>query len=94
MTKQEIVNIIKTELPFAECKKNEGIYESSSIGDISIGISFEDSDEGKEVYIYNLFVDEDEYINISGVGTKETPLPDSIVDELTTAWNELIAGIK
>ena len=89
MKKEDILSIIQLELPFSQCKKNEGIYESSTIGEISIGLSYEDSDEGQEVYIYNLFVD-GEYINISDRGTNENPLPDSILDELTNAWNDLI----
>ena len=94
MTKEEIIKIILTELPFSKCEIDEGIYESSSIsspiGDISIGLSYETSDEGKKVYIYNLFIDEDEYINIFNTGTKENPLPDSVVDEIEHTWNELI----
>lgn len=94
MTKEEIVKIITTELPFSKCKIDEGIYESSSIsspiGDISIGLSYETSDEGKEVYIYNLFVEEDEYINIFNTGTKENPLPDSVINEIEHTWNKLI----
>lgn len=90
MKKEEIVKIIETELPFSECKKDEGIYESSSIRNVSIGLSYETSDEGKDIYIYNLFIEEDEYINIFNTGTKENPLPDSVIDEIEHTWNEII----
>ena len=90
MKKEKIIKIIKTELPFSKCKKDEGIYESSTIGGISIGLSYETSDEGKDIYIYNLFIEEDEYVNIFNTGTQENHLPDSVVDEIEYTWNEII----
>lgn len=89
MTSVELKQIITTKVPFKALKKNEGIVEFHEEGIISFGISYEDNDEGKECYIYNLFVDTDAYINISGQGTVEDPIPDDIVSELIEAFNKL-----
>lgn len=56
---------------------------------MSIGVSYEDIDEEKNVYIYNIFCG-DEYINISNHGRYGDRLPDAVVNELTERWNELI----
>lgn len=69
--------------------KNKGIYEFFPYGLLtkkSIGISYEDIDDEKDVYIYNIFVG-DEYINISNRGTKDNPLPTEVLEELIEVWN-------
>ena len=66
MTKENLRTFIFQEIDFDKIKKNVGIYETSTIGNVSIGVSFEDDDDGNERYIYNLFVGIDEKNNISG----------------------------
>lgn len=61
-------------------------------GVMSIGVSFEDCDiagRNEEVYIYNLFY-RDQYINISGYGRPDDLLPLEVLNNLCTAWNELL----
>ena len=75
--------------------KNKGIYEFFPYGLLtrkSLGISCEDLDDEKDVYIYNIFVGGDhdtggEYINISNRGTKDNPLPTEVLEELVEVWN-------
>lgn len=75
-----------------ELKKNKGICEFYTDGIMSIGVSFEDCDiagRNEEVYIYNLFY-RDQYINISGYGRPDDLLPLEVLNNLCTAWNELL----
>lgn len=93
MTAEKMKQIIMEEVPFSTLLKNQGIYEFYEQGDNSLGISYEDIcyedvDEEKDVYIYNIFVGK-EYINICGHGTKENPLPDDVLKELVKNWNDL-----
>lgn len=70
--------------------KNEGIVEFYERDNVSFGISYEDNDDEKECYIYNLFiVDTGEYINIPGQSSIEDPTPADIVSELVEEFNEL-----
>jgi len=83
----EILEFINKEIFFNELIKNEGIFQTNTIenidnSDISIGVSYEDDDNGEEVYIYNVFIDEDEYINIGNTGNKENKTPISVIDEI------------
>lgn len=79
---------IMNEVPFSELEKNSGIFEfCEDSGKRSLGVSYEDSEDNKEVYIFNIFVGE-EYINISGAGTKENPLPEDVLYELSIQWNK------
>lgn len=82
MTFEKLKQIINTEIPFNDLKKNEGIFEFYEMGNISIGISYEDDEDGNDCYIYNLFYDVDEYINICGKGNPEQPINDFIINEL------------
>lgn len=68
MTIKEIEQIISTKIPFSELEKNTGIYEFYKENNLSIGISYESDDDCNDVYIYNLFYNDD-YINIFSVGT-------------------------
>lgn len=87
MTIEEMKQFIKKNINFNELKKNKGIYEFIIENNKSIGISYEDIDDKKDVFIYNLFVN-NEYVNINGEGTKENPLPDNILKELTQEFNK------
>jgi hypothetical protein len=92
-TSSQILDFINTKIPFNKLKKNEGIFETNVIensdnSDISIGVSYEDNDNGEEVYIYNVFV-EDEYINISSTGNKENKTPISVIDEIRNVLLEI-----
>lgn len=91
MLKKTLAQIIKEQCPYDDIIKNNGIYEFYFEGKKSIGISFEDGEEGvydKERYIYNLFYG-DVYINICQSGTVKNPLPESVLTEITQEWNKL-----
>lgn len=90
MTANEMKQIIETKVPFSDLIKNSGIYELDTDGDISIGVSFEEDEDGNDRYIYNLFWQEDEYINIYSVGNSEAPINEEIINELVEAWNSLL----
>ena len=99
MTTESMKQVIMENVPFSELSKNKGIYEFFEPGDnnpgfkpknMSLGISYEDADDEKDVYVYNIFIGE-EYINISGRGSKENPLPDDVLSELVETWNSLEA---
>lgn len=84
MTPKKLKKIIKTEVPFHELVKNSGIYEFHESGDLSIGVSYEEDEDGKERYIFNLFRQKNEYINISNIGFYH-----ETISELVEAWNHL-----
>lgn len=97
MTLEKIKNAILKEVSFSKLEKNKGIYEFFKHGDnsksfnpenLSLGISYEDIDNEKDIYIYNIFAGE-EYININAKGTKENPIPNEVLKELTETWNSL-----
>lgn len=85
----EILDEINKDIPFNNLIKNKGIYETRTLANssISIGLSYEDEDE-KEVYIYNVFV-EDQYINISGRGNKKDILPDAVINEILSEISDI-----
>lgn len=87
MTVERMKEIIMSEVPFSELQKNKGIFEFHEENSKSLGVSYEDIDDKKDVYIYNIFLGE-EYLNICGEGTMENPLPDEIVGELVEEWNK------
>lgn len=68
ITFEELKQIVNTEILFDDLKKNEGVLIFYEKDNISIGISYEDDDEGNDCYIYNLFDEVGEYINIGGKG--------------------------
>lgn len=78
--------IVMTHANFSDLQKNKGICEIYETDGKSIGISLEDLEETPHAYIYNLFVGS-EYINISGHGCLNDPLPDCVLQELTSTWN-------
>lgn len=91
MLKKTLAQIIKEQCPYDDIKKNNGIYEFYFEGKKSIGVSFEDGEEGvydEERYIYNLFYG-DVYINICQSGTVNNPLPEAVLTEITQEWNKL-----
>ena len=77
-------NFIDT-IDFSEIQKNHRIYEYpiATIGKetLSLGISYETNDDAQDVYIYNLFCD-DEYINISTTGTPSQKYNSILLAEL------------
>lgn len=80
----EILDIINKDVPFDNLMKNIGIYETRSLSSdliISVGVSYEDDEDNKEIYIYNVFID-DEYIHISETGTKEDRLPTAVINRI------------
>lgn len=83
MTEREMKQILDTEVPFGDLVKNSGIYEFYEHGDLSIGISYEADENGKDIYIFNLFCEGD-YVNICSTGNNE-----ETISELTATWNEL-----
>lgn len=88
MTIEKMRKIIMESVPFSQLEKNRGIYEfyNDNESEKSLGISYEDIDDKKDVYIYNIFIGS-EYINISGEGTKKNPLPNDILEQLVKEWN-------
>lgn len=86
MTEEQMRAFIMEETPFSELEKGAGIYESRRIGEMSIGVSFEDLDDVKDAYVFNLFVN-GEYINICGNGSKENLLPNDVLTGLVKTWN-------
>lgn len=90
MTIEEMRKIIMGNVPFSQLEKNRGIYEfyNDNESEKSLGISYEDIDDKKDVYIYNIFIGS-EYVNISGEGTKENPLPNDILEQLVKEWNTI-----
>lgn len=72
-------------LDIKEENKDKGIDEFYIYEGQSIGVSY----ETENMLIYNIFLGE-EYINISGNGTLQERLPDSIARELVDTWNKFI----
>jgi len=76
--------------PWDELVLGAGITEIELFGEEkkSIGISYEDlRDEGgpEQGYVYNMF-HEDTYFNISTRGSKENPLPDTVLADVIELW--------
>lgn len=85
MASEQIEKIIHKNVDFNALKKDQGIIVFYEKGDISIGVSFETDDDGNDVYIYNLFWQDDEYINIYNTGNNyET------YTEIADEWNNLM----
>lgn len=89
MTTQEMKEIVE-KAPFETLKKDEGISEYHQVGDISIGVSYEtdEADNGREVYVWNLFL-LDDYINISERTSTKERCSSELLKELSEMWNEL-----
>lgn len=85
MTYCRMKRIIEMEIEFYKLEKNSGIYEFYTEGSITAGISFEDDEEGKDTYIFNLFWNNDEYINIDSTGNNQ-----ETINELVKVWNKLL----
>lgn len=91
----KLADIVKTNFPYNELKKNKGISEFYTDGPMSIGVSFEDCDidgRNEEVYVYNLFY-RDQYIDISstsGYGRPNDLLPLEVLNHLCMVWNKLL----
>ena len=87
MTVKEIENL-KRQLLELHPKVDSGIFETGPFLEnevrITAGLSVETQDN-KLVYIYNLFVDDDEYVNIGETGTSDFPLPKAVLLELIMA---------
>ena len=89
LTVSKLKNLLNEEF-LSSLKKNEGITEFFMIGDISIGISFEDGDvnvgEEEERYILNVFFNGD-YINID-YEPSEKGLNDTVLNEVCKKFND------
>lgn len=84
----DLAEIIDKNLPSSTVfEKNSGIVEFYAEGNKSIGVSFEDIEEEKDVFIYNIFVN-GEYINIPGYGTLKNPMPREVLYNLMHEWNK------
>ncbi|MDR0287179.1 MAG: hypothetical protein LBI03_05680, partial [Clostridiales bacterium] len=83
MKVEKMKQIFETEIPYNDLIKNGGIYlfYEDEEADISIGISYENDDDGKEVYVYNLFLGPDEYVGFDSVGINEDK--EYIIREIT-----------
>lgn len=83
-TYKDFIDTIK----FSEIQKDNGIYEYpiTTIGKetLSLGISYETNDDAQDVYVYNLFYN-NEYINISSTGTPTNKYDSILVAELHDA---------
>lgn len=90
ITLEKVTEFINNNVDFSSLQKDKGISEFRISNTISLGVSFESKgpDGESDIYVYNLFWN-DEYINISGFGTKDNPTPDDVVVELTKVWNDL-----
>lgn len=86
MDEWDLAEIIDKNFP-SSFEKNNGIVEFYTEENKSIGVSFEDIEEEKDVFIYNIFVN-GEYINIPGYGTKEAPISRDILHKLMHEWNK------
>ena len=95
MTTEELKNIIESEINFDSIKKGNGIYDIQIRNNdrISIGVSFEDLDDKKDAYVYNLFAS-GEYINISNTGDKHDKLPLTVLKEMAEVWNRFFRSGK
>ena len=75
-------------IDFSEIQKDNGIYEYpiTTIGKktLSLGISYETNDDAQDVYIYNLFYN-DEYINISATVPSTKKYDSALLAELHNA---------
>lgn len=80
-------NFIDT-IDFSEIQKNYGIYEYpiTTIDNktLSLGISYETNDDAQDIYIYNLFCD-DEYINISATSSPSQKYDSILLAKLNDA---------
>lgn len=80
-------NFIDT-IDFSKIQKDNGIYEYpiTTIGKetLSLGISYETNDDAQNVYVYNLFYN-DEYINISATVTPTQKYDSILLAELNIA---------
>jgi len=96
MTESRMEEILGNDVYFDQLEKDGGIFEFFSLGDLSIGISYESEGpdgEAMDRYIYNLFY-QDEYINVPGYGTKEDQIPDAVIKELVEKWNDVLEHSK
>lgn len=87
MTVKEMKQIFETEIPYKDLIKDSGIYvfHEDEAADISIGISYENDDDGNEVYVFNLFLGADEYVGCGCVGIYEDK--ENMIREAADQWN-------
>lgn len=88
MTVEKMKQIFDTEIPYSDLIKYEGgtIFYEDEVADISIAISYEDDEDRKDVYVFNLFLSQDGYVGFDSVGIEEDK--DTIIRELVDAWNQ------
>lgn len=86
MQKEQMKKLLFSFLP--EIHEKNLIHEFPVGEDsMAIGISLENIDEERNIFVYNIFCG-DEYININGYGTQKEPLPDVMLEEITTIWKK------
>lgn len=83
MDEKQLENVLMEEIPLEGLAIDFGIYEFHQDGEKSMGVSFEHNEEGDEVYIFNVFWN-DQYINVSG----EYKSIYGCIPELLNVWNE------
>lgn len=83
MNRTQLENILMEEIPLEGLAIDSGIYEFHQDGEKSMGVSFEHNEYGNEVYIFNVFWN-NQYINVAG---EYTSIYDCI-PELLKVWNE------
>lgn len=75
-------------IDFSDIQKDNGIYEypitTTGKETLSLGISYETNDDAQDVYVYNLFRN-NEYINISTTVTPTQKYDSVLLAELNTA---------
>lgn len=84
MTIAEMENIFTMEIPLEGLVADAGIYEFHIEGEKSIGVSYEHNEDGKLIYIFNIFLGS-EYVNISGEFESIYDAAETVANE----WNSL-----
>lgn len=85
MNEKQLENILIEEIPLEGLAIDSGIYEFyQDGGHKSMGISYERNEDGKEVYVFNVFWN-DQYINVDG----EYESIYDCIPELLKVWNEV-----
>lgn len=88
MTIETMQRIFDEKIPYNDLVKGNGIYlfYEDEVAGISIGISYDNNCDGKEVYFYNLFLGPDEYFGFESVGINEDK--EKVIREIVDAWNQ------
>lgn len=85
LTLNKMKKILKRQINFKSLKKDSGITEFLEFAGYSIGISYETGENGQDVYIFNIFDEKSNYINVKG-----NDLSNSTLKELVKEWNKVV----